>query len=236
MHEYDDPEVEPNAFSAYGHAWGQLWNNFFMLLGIGFVWVVIQSFGTTSATWGEWEDGFGPVEALGFLWYLQRSIFATLFTLFVVNAVKYGYDYVNLKAARDEDLQFGDLFASFKNYFNSIVACFLVGTFTAIGTIFLVIPGIIIGCKLAFTPYLVVDRNMNAMDAMAESWSMTKGYGWEVFFIWVLGIPVCIVGLLCLGIGLIPALMVIQLAYASLYHAVDSADYVPYPDEEPLFD
>ena len=84
----------------------------------------------------------------------------------------------------------------------------------------MIIPGIIFACKLAFTPYLVVDRKMEVIEAVKESWRMTDGHAWTVFLIGLLAIPICIAGLICFGVGIIVSLMWIRLTFASLYHAV----------------
>ncbi len=49
---------------------------------------------------------------------------------------------------------------------------------------------------------------------------MTDGYATEVFLVGLLAIPIAIAGLLCFFVGVIIALMLIRLAFASLYHAV----------------
>ena len=86
--------------------------------------------------------------------------------------------------------------------------------------IILVIPGIIFSCKLVFTPYLVVDRKMEVIEAVKESWRMTGGHAWTVFFIYLLAIPIGIAGVVCFGVGVIISIMWVSLTLASLYHAV----------------
>jgi uncharacterized membrane protein len=104
--------------------------------------------------------------------------------------------------------------------FPVLVAGLLVSIIVAVGFIFLIVPGIIFACKLAFTPYLVMDRKMPAIDAIKESWRMTGGHSGTVFLIMLLAIPICFAGFLCLGVGIIPATMWIMLTIASLYHSV----------------
>ena len=43
------------------------------------------------------------------------------------------------------------------------MASLLVGVIVSIGFILLIVPGIVFACKLAFTPYLVVDRKMGVI-------------------------------------------------------------------------
>jgi uncharacterized membrane protein len=136
--------------------------------------------------------------------------------------VNYGMNYAYLKAARGDKLEIKDMFAAFQNYWNAVLASLLVLVIVIIGFILIIVPGIIFACKLAFTPYLVVDRKMEVIEAVKTSWRMTNGYAWKVFLIYLLGIPIFIAGLICLGVGVIIAIMWITLAIASFYHSVSS--------------
>jgi len=91
----------------------------------------------------------------------------------------------------------------------------------------LIVPGIIFACRLAFVPYLVVDREMDVMDALRVSWDMTRGYGGQIFLMGLLAIPVVILGLLCIGVGVVVSVMWISAAFAVMYHAVEMKDGIP---------
>ena len=138
--------------------------------------------------------------------------------------MQYGVTFAFLKAARGDKLEIKDMFAAFKNYWNAVLASLFVGVIIVIGLVLLIVPGIIFACKLAFTPYLVVDRKMAVMEAIEESWRMTGGHAWKVFFIGLLAIPICIAGLLCFIVGIIISIMWVSLAFASLYHAVSNSE------------
>ncbi|OGO01594.1 MAG: hypothetical protein A2Y90_02115 [Chloroflexi bacterium RBG_13_52_12] len=56
---------------------------------------------------------------------------------------------------------------------------------------------------------------------------MTNGHGWKVFLIGLLAIPIGIAGLICLGVGVIIAVMWVSIALASLYHAVSTSRATP---------
>jgi len=112
--------------------------------------------------------------------------------------------------------------AALKNYRNAVLANLLVFVIVVLGFIALVIPGIIFSCRLSLTPYLIVDRKMEAIEAIKTSWHMTRGHAWTVFLvIMVAPIPIFIAGLLCLGVGAIISIMWIYLATATLYHAIN---------------
>jgi len=146
-----------------------------------------------------------------------------VYGILVSGPVDYGVAFAYLKAARGDKLEIKDMFEAFKNYWNVVLASLLTFVIIIIGLVLLIVPGIIFACKLAFTPYLVVDRKMEVIEAIKESWRMTGGHAWKVFLIGLLAIPIFIAGLICFGVGVIISIMWITIAFASLYHAVSSS-------------
>jgi uncharacterized membrane protein len=204
--------LAPGVGSAYTNGWRQLWKYFIELFVIGIIGCIIG----IPTGMGGWSEGDAAVAGiLGFL--------AFVYSILVNGPVQYGVTFAYLKAARGDKLEIKDMFAAFKNYWNAVLASLLVFVIIVIGLVLLIVPGIIFACKLAFTPYLVVDRKMAVMEAMEESWRMTGGHAWKVFFIGLLSIPICIAGLLCFCVGIIISIMWVSLAFASLYHAVSSS-------------
>lgn len=65
-----------------------------------------------------------------------------------------------------------------------------------------------------------MDRKMRFIEAIQESWRMTRGYTWRVFLVGLLAIPIDIVGLIFLGVGIIISVMWVSLAFAALYVAI----------------
>ena len=101
-----------------------------------------------------------------------------------------------------------------------MLANILVAVIIIMGIIVLLIPGIIFACKLAFVPYLVMDRKLDPGEAIKESWRMTKGHAWTIFFMGVLAFFIIIAGLVCCIVGVVPAAMWVSSAFASLYYVV----------------
>ena len=203
--------LAPGVGSAYANGWRQLWKYFLVLFVIGIIGFII---GIPTGMYG-WAQGAAAVGILSFL--------AFVYSILVNGPVQYGVTFAYLKAARGDKLEIKDMFEAFRNYWNAVLASLLVGVIIGIGFVLLIVPGIIFACKLAFTPYLVVDRKMAVMEAIEESWRMTGGHAWKVFLIGLLSIPICIAGLLCCCVGIIISIMWVSLAFASLYHAVSSS-------------
>jgi len=192
-----------------------MWKYFLELFLIGIIGFVI---GIPAGMGGDPREGAAAIGILGVL--------GIIYSILVANPTEYGIDFAYLKAARNDKLEIKDMFEGFRNYWNAVMANLLVGVIVVIGFFLLIIPGIIFACKLAFTPYLIVDRRMAVIEAVKESWRMTNGHAWTVFFILLLAIPVSIAGLICFVVGIIPAIMWITATLASLYHAVSAAGEV----------
>ena len=150
------------------------------------------------------------------------GLFTTVYSILIVSPVEYGVSFCNLKAARGDKLEIKNMLEAFNNYWNAVLAALLVTIIVIIGFILLIVPGIIFACKLAFTPYLVVDRKMEVIEAIKSSWNMTNGYAWKVLLIGLLAIPIFIAGLICFGVGVIISILWVSMAFASLYYSVST--------------
>jgi uncharacterized membrane protein len=214
----------PEVGACYGNGWRQMWKYILELLLIFIVSFLISLPGYgLSGTVEKMEEmaGAGAVAGAGFL-----GILALAYTILLSWPIEYGVWFAYLKAARGDQVKVKDIFYVFGNYLNAVLAHLLVVVIISIGIVLLIVPGIVFACKLAFTPYLVVERKMEAIAAVKESWRMTKGYGWGIFLIGLLGFPIFIAGAICFGVGIIAAIIWIGLAFASLYHAVSMSGEV----------
>jgi uncharacterized membrane protein len=202
--------VEAGVGSCYSHGWDRMWNYFLELLLV----IVVMIVAAVPLTWMSITDEIGTYQ--GFL----LEFFALVYWIMLFAPLKYGLAYVFLKASRSEKLDTKDMLAPFRNYFNAVLANLLVTIVIGIGIVFLIVPGIVLACKLAFVPYLVVDRKLDAIEAFKESWRMTGGHALEIFLIGLLAIPIGLAGIILLGVGLIVSTMWTGLAFASFYYAV----------------
>ena len=156
----------------------------------------------------------------GFGYYV---LFAIVFSFLVEGPIEYGVAYSALRVARKDQVQTKNVFAAFSNYKNAVLAYILVIFIVVIGFILLIIPGIIFMCKLAFVPYLIVDKKINAFPAVKESWRMTRGHTVTIFLMFVIAFFLSILGMALAGVGLIFAVMWIEPSFAHLYHTVSVA-------------
>ncbi|MBN2070571.1 MAG: hypothetical protein JW814_03850 [Candidatus Krumholzibacteriota bacterium] len=207
-----DAILRPTVDSAFSNGWNQTWKNFLELLLV--VVIVIAVTGPPIAIFTSAGRGFHPY------WNPVAGFYVYLYSFLVIAPLKYGAFFVYLQAARREKCDVGRLSEGFKNYLNAILSHLLVQFMIGVGLMFLVIPGIFLACKLAFVPFLVVDRKLDAIEAIRQSWNLTNGHGMDIFVIYLLSIPIVIAGLLCLGVGIIPAVIWTRVTLASIYEAV----------------
>lgn len=149
------------------------------------------------------------------------ALFALFYSFLVIPVFQYGGDILFVHAVRKQEVDFSVLVKGFsENYLNIILSGLLVFALVFIGIIFLIIPGIIIGCRLAFVSYLVMDRKLDPVAAIEESWRLTKGYGWTIFAMGLVSFFIILFGLLLLIIGIFPAIMWVSSAFAVLYQDI----------------
>jgi uncharacterized membrane protein len=156
-------------------------------------------------------EPFTMSHAIGMLyWFLLLPVF------------QYGAHFVNLKAARNQDFEVKEMFVGFEKYLNIVLANLLMMALVGIGLVVFIIPGIIVLCRLAFVPYLVMDSDLGPVEAVQESWQLSRGKGWTVFGIGLLAIPIIFAGFLLVFVGVIFAAMWIYCSFAGFYQAISN--------------
>ena len=217
----------PGAIASYSHGWKQMWSYFLELLLVSVVsfLVSVPALGLSVDELGQFigERFSLDLVIVHFEGPFGYVLFALAYAILLEWPIEYGVAYVFLLASRGEPVEVKRMFEVFKNYGNSVLANILESTIIIIGLVFLIVPGIIFGCKLAFVPYLIVERKMDAVAAIKESWRMTRGHAWKVFAIGVLAIFVGLLGLLFFGIGIVISVIWIRLASATLYASVSAS-------------
>ncbi len=201
----------PTAGDAYGISWNIMWKVFVGLLAVSLIYGIIA--GPTATM--QWKSN-------DFEWFLFPIVlFAIGYGIFISGPIGYSTQWVFLKAVRGEKFEIQDMFAVFqRNYWNAVAANVVVGIIVGVGILMLIVPGIIFAVRLAFVPYLVIDREMELTEALNKSWEMTRGYGGQIFLMGILAFFIAIGGLMVLIFGIIISIIWIKLAFATMYQAV----------------
>jgi uncharacterized membrane protein len=114
-----------------------------------------------------------------------------------------------------ETLELKDLWvpAMFWKY---LFATIFASAITLIGFVLLIIPGLIAMAALVFVPYIVMDRSMGPIEAIKESFSMTKGNRLKLFFLIIVLALLNLLGAIALLVGL---LITVPVSVIAIVHA-----------------
>ena len=217
----------PSAGGSFSFAWRKIFEKAFLPLLVAVIITGLLHGPNYGINWKMGPDHFG----FPFVLLFPVVLFGLAYGFMFIPIIQYGEKYLFLKAMRDDEVDLKVLFEGFKNqYLNIVLANLIVVALTIIGFVMLIIPGIIIACRLAFVPYLVMDRNMEAMKAVEKSWQMTKGHGWTIFGMAILSFFICIGGLVVFGVGILLSLMWVHAAFATLFQSVANND----DDDNPI--
>jgi hypothetical protein len=172
---------------------------------------------------GKWEGNLQELIGWGALGVLTGffAVIGILYAFLVAPVFKFGGDLIFIHSVRKIRPDFEVLVKGFsENYLHIILANLLVFALIILGLFALIIPGIIIACRLIFVSYIVMDKKLDPIEAVELSWKLTRGHSWSIFFMGVTSFFLLIFGLCLLIVGIFPALMWIASSFATLYQSV----------------
>lgn len=223
----------PTFGNSFGSGWDVMLDNFLRLLLVVFVLAILTGpmkginfnlddhfFNKFSGWWtSDWQHMFGLASLGAFAVFF--GMIALAYAFLALPVVTYGSKMIFLQAVRTEKPDFEWLIKGFwTNYLNIILANLLVFGLIAVSMFALIIPGIIVACRLAFVGYLVMDKKLDPIEAVETSWKLTRGHGWTIFFMGFVSFFIWVFGLALLLVGVLPATIWIKSSFASLYQSV----------------
>jgi len=117
------------------------------------------------------------------------SILIPVIMIIYSSVFLFGYSSIILKIVRGEKVKFQDLFSG--RFLKSLGMSFVVGLYTLLWSLLLIVPGIIASAKYSMTYYVWVDNpNISISEAIDKSIHMTNGHIWEIiklclsFWLW----------------------------------------------------
>lgn len=205
----------PSIGGSYSFAWRKIFGKSFLPLLLAVIILGLLQ-GPVGFSW-ESEGDFG----FNFIWMFPAIVLGMAYYFLFLPIIKYGERFMFLQAMRDEYPDMKTLFEGFKKkYLHIVLANLIVLALIALGVILFIIPGIIVACRLAFVPFLVMDKDLEPMQAVERSWQMTKGHGWKVFWMGILSFFIFIAGAIVFLVGVIISFMWVHAAFATLYQTV----------------
>jgi uncharacterized membrane protein len=166
---------------------------------------------------------FRGLFALGSLGMMAAffGLLAILYAFLVAPVFYYGGDMIFVQSVRQKKPDFEYLIKGFmENYFTIVLANLLVTALIVLGLFVLIIPGIIVACRLVFTSYIVMDKKVDPIEAVEMSWRLTRGHGLRIFAMGFVSFFILLFGLMMLIVGIIPAMMWVSSSFAALYESV----------------
>lgn len=158
---------------------------------------------------------------------LQKSSAALAFLVRIVSwivqmVVSMGFLKMALKFHDGAQGEWSDLYSSYPLILNYVAGSILYGLIVFVGTLLLIVPGIIWAIKYQFFGYLIVDQNLGPIEAIKKSGEITKGSKWHLLLFGLAISGVTLLGVLCLFVGLLVAIPVVLMAGVYVYRKLAS--------------
>lgn len=115
------------------------------------------------------------------------SFFISIISLFIL-PIQIGLLRVHMNITEDGSSKLESILSGFMDgrYLKNVLTLFLMGLFTFLWTLLLIIPGIIKGLAYSMTPYILADpdfEHLSATEAIGKSSDMMDGYKMEYFIL-----------------------------------------------------
>jgi len=156
-------------------------------------------------------------------WFGAATIVSLLFSalsLVVQLVIQAGIVKASLGITRGEAITAGNAFGGI-DWVQVVVTALVIGVLTFIGLILCVLPGIVVVFFTSFALYFVIDRNMQALDAIKASFTMvTRNFGPLILF-FLAALAAYIVGACLCGVGLLAAIPIVVIAQAYTFRTLN---------------
>jgi hypothetical protein len=120
----------------------------------------------------------------------------------------------------DSTVRFGDLFTVFadgQKFLNLVLANLILAGISLIGFCLCIVPGVIAVCGLFPTFMLIMEDDLDAVDAIKKAWDLTNGHKGEIFLYGVVVFFLNLAGLLACCVGLLVTVPVGELGWMKMY-------------------
>ncbi len=163
--------------------------------------------------WILWAILSGCVNLIPFLGIVAAIAFTCL--------QNYGFANMALRAADHRQLSVGDAFIGFNQFGRAFGCLFMMGLFTFLWSLLLVIPGIIKAFSYMLAPYLVIENpQMAVMEAIDESRRLMDGNKWRAFGLGLSFIGWWLLAILTFGLLLFWLIPYQSITMGAFYRAV----------------
>ena len=166
----------------------------------GFASVLFDQGNTTEAAVAACVGAVTMILAIGFSFYIQS-----------------GYLITHVKAAREQPVEFGDLFAGGRFFLRLFLCSLLFAVIVNIGVSACLIPGLLLGIMFWPFAHVLVDEDRPVIACLSHAKDLTDGNWGSIFIVLIFALACVIAGAFFCGIGVIFAIPFTQVLYAVAY-------------------
>jgi len=113
-----------------------------------------------------------------------------------------GLGLLGIRRAAGRDTPVNTLWEPYSHAIPLIVMFVLMAALIVAGFFLLVLPGIYLSIAYSFAPYLIVEKNMGAWEALETSRKAITAYWWRYFGLMIVALILIVIGSIPLLIGL----------------------------------
>jgi len=143
---------------------------------------------------------------------------------------------VALKLHDGKRVRVADIFAYYPFFFSFFVAQILYFLIVLGGLLLFIVPGIIFAMRFWFFDYFIIDRRLGPIEALRQSWRMTRGKAGRVLLFVLAVMGVSVLGALAFFVGLFIALPVTMMATVFVYRKLLSQTEETKEEKEDLLE
>ncbi len=148
------------------------------------------------------------------LFILLTLVSMVISTVMSIGMCRFSLNY----AYEDKNPELKDIFSGFPVILKAIGLSILLGIIVIVGTILLIVPGIIFSFMFSQCYYILADDNSKSIiQCLKESAAMMKGYKFEYFVLGLSFLGWLILGMIPFGIGLLWVIPYMNVTTASFY-------------------
>ena len=154
------------------------------------------------------DDYALPVVVIGYIAFIALGL--------VINI---GWLRISLGIVDKKKTDFAMLFNGWDAFWRFLGASLLYGLIVMVGYFLFIIPGVILGLKYMWMPWLVVDKKMGVLEAMQKSDDMTMGLKWDLLGFYIITQIIAFLGMMAFFVGSFVTYPTVLLATAKLYRS-----------------
>lgn len=121
---------------------------------------------------------------------------------------------------------FENLFDGLAHFHKYLAASIIVSFAVMMGLLLLIVPGIVFLIRLWFLGFVIVDSKAGPLEAVQQSWDISRGHTKSLLGLFFILAGLNLLGLICLGIGVLITLPISGLALAHIYRTLKPAAIV----------